>query len=136
MNLREGDPPPENESSGALAGATGAECEGFREREVYPDPLEAATALCDAIRRCRRADAVAILSAALEDLRVGMPIAPFDGVLAEARLWAEWATPDELKGYALACAEAMRPEPRERFIAYLIRRFGPPLAAAEARNAA
>ena len=113
------DPPPENENPGALAGATGANFEGSLGSETYNDRLVAATALCFAIRACHPSDAVFLMAAALEDLRAGMPIPALDSIMAEARLWAEWATPPEAKAYALAAFEAMGSRDRAAFLAYV-----------------
>lgn len=115
--------PPENENPGAsVADATGAKFEVSRKAEIYNSRLATATALCLAIRDCHPSDAAILMSAALEDLSAGMPIAAFDSVMAEARLWAEWATPVELKAYALASYEAMAARDQSGFLAHVSRR--------------
>ena len=116
------DPPPENESLGALAGATEANLEVSLNSETYNSRIIAATTLCLAIRECHPSDAAILMSAALEDLSAGMPIPAFDSVMAEARLWAEWATPAELKAYALASYEAMAARDQSGFLAHVSRR--------------
>lgn len=45
-----------------------------------------------------------------------MPVVAFGGVMEEARLWAEFADRDELRGYAAACFAAMPASDREAFI--------------------
>lgn len=47
-----------------------------------------------------------------------MPIAPFAGLLAEARCWAELASPAELDAYATAILEHMAPQRRAAFLDY------------------
>lgn len=121
-NLENEDPPRENENPGALAGATGDDLEVSLSSETYNNRNIAATTLCLAIRACHPSDAAILMSAALEDLSAGMPIAAFEGVMAEARLWAEWATPAELKAYALASYEAMGTRDQSGFLAHVSRR--------------
>lgn len=102
-----------------MADATGANTKVSDSTESYRTRFIAATALCLAIRDCHPADAAVVLSAALEELSVGTPIAALDSVMAEARLWAEWATPAELKAYALASYEAMPGRDQAAFLAHV-----------------
>lgn len=102
-----------------MADAAGAIEEVSDSAESYRSRLVAATALCLAIRDCHPADAAIVLSAALEELGMGAPIAALDSVMAEARLWAEWATPAELKAYALASYEAMPGRDQAAFLAHV-----------------
>ena len=137
MNLCEGDPPPENESSGLLAGRTGAIEEGLKPRaEEYGLRLERATALWRAFERCHAQDAAMLIRAAFDQLGAGTPRPTIRRVMTEAREWVEEATPYELKAYASVCAEAMAPELRAKFIGYLVDRYGAPRPAGEARDAA
>ncbi len=113
---------PQNETPAALAGATGAE--RFTTDivpEAYRNRAAAATALCHAIAECDRADAVLIMDAALSDLGMGTPLPTFLSAMDDARWWASLAAPHELKAFALACYEAMRPAVRNRFLSYLQR---------------
>lgn len=129
--------PPENESSGLLAGRTGAKEEGLKPRaEEYGLRLERATALWRAFERCHAQDAAMLIRAAFDQLGAGTPRPTIRRVMTEAREWVEEATPYELKAYASVCAEAMAPELRAKFIGYLVDRYGAPCPAGEARNAA
>lgn len=110
----------EKENPGALAGATGGmfEVSHFREG-VYRNRAEAATALCQAIAQCERDDAVLILSAALVDLSMGAPLPVWVNALDDARWWASLATEIELKAFALAAFEALRPKARLAFLSHV-----------------
>lgn len=115
-------PPPENGNPGASVGdATGADTKVSDISGFYRTRLAAATALCLAISKCDPADAVKIMAAALNDLRVGMPIAPFDGVMDEALLWADFAMPEEIEAYAVACFKSMAPGRQRDFLAWAAR---------------
>ena len=107
---------------GALAGATDA---GYFERaficKEFLRRAEAATVLCRAIADCDRDDAVVILSAALADLSMGSPLPLFSSAMDDARWWASFAAPHELKAYLLACFEVMRHEDRSAFLGYVQR---------------
>ena len=83
---------------------------------------EAATALAWAIANCDREDAVVLLTAALADLSSGAPLPLFTAAMDEARWWASFAAPHELKAYMLACFEAMNPEVRAAFLRYVQKR--------------
>ena len=108
------------ENPGALAGATGA-------KENSNDGVEAdyryrrvvAMALRQAIRECDPTDAALILSEELERLRIGAPIPPLLNAMDEAQAWAEWASPFEVKAYALACYNAMSPKDQAGFLCYV-----------------
>lgn len=107
---------------GALAGATGADRKAVSfKSEEYCDRAEKATALCSAIADCHPDDAVTILSAALDDLRPGQPVAAFRSVMIEADSWAAFATRNELKCYSLAAFAAMRPADQKAFLAFVQR---------------
>lgn len=45
----------------------------------------------------------------------GDPLPPFLGGMDDARQWASWASPQELKAYALAAFEAMPPKDQAAF---------------------
>ncbi len=49
----------------------------------------------------------------------GMPCAPFLGVMDEASFWAELATVQERKAYALACFTQLSPQDRAAFLAHV-----------------
>lgn len=110
----------EMENPGALAGATGAKdlCTGDTAKQ-YRNKRARAMALRDAIRDCDPTDAALILSDELERLRLGAPIPPLLNAMDEARDWASWATPLEVKAYALACYNAMPPKDQAGFLAYV-----------------
>jgi hypothetical protein len=112
----------ENENPGALAGATGADQLGISfKTEQYRRRAEAATALACAIGECHPEDACEIMAAALESLSVGAPLPVFVSIMDDARWWASCASPAEIKAYALACFEAMRPKVRDAFLGYVQR---------------
>lgn len=49
----------------------------------------------------------------------GDPSPPFLGGMEDARSWASWASPSELKAYALACFEAMTPKDQAAFYSHI-----------------
>lgn len=116
-NLSQGD---KNENPGALGGATGAEQNTivFLTAE-YRKRAEAATTLCMAIAACHPEDACQIMEAALLDLGAGQPVPPLFSVMDAATDWADWASPAELKAYALASYHRMTPATREAFLRYV-----------------
>lgn len=87
--------------------------------EAYRNRAEAATALCHAIADCHPEDACILMEAALLDLGAGAPIPPLFSVRDAATDWAEWASNAELKAYALACYNRLRPADRSAFLAYV-----------------
>lgn len=110
----------EIENPGALAGATGAniKADSFKNQE-YRQRADNATALCHAIADCHPDDAVTILAAALEDLRPGRPVTAFRSIMLEAESWASFATRNELKCYAVAAFNAMRPSDQSAFLSLM-----------------
>jgi len=115
-------PSAEMENPGALAGATGADQLGISfKTEEYRKRAEAATALAHAIADCHPQDACEIMAAALQDLSVGTPLPVFVSAMDDARWWASCASTAELKAFALACFEAMRPKVRDAFLGYVQR---------------
>ena len=111
---------PKNENPGALAGATGAiKIELAFKSKDYLKRAEAATTLCLAIADCDRQDACEIMEAALLHLGAGQPRPPLFSVMDEAAEWADFAVTAELKAYALACFNRMRPADQSAFLAYV-----------------
>jgi hypothetical protein len=115
----------ETGNPGTLGGATGAwkgnapfEAASFK-FEAYCKLADAATALIRAIADCDLAGASEIMATAYGDLRAGMPIAPFDGLMSEARIWAEFATSCESKAYCAATFAAMRAADQAAFLGYV-----------------
>jgi len=109
-----------NENPGALAGATGADDIGLTfTTEEYRTRAIAATALGYAIANCDPEDACALMEAALDDLRAGMPIAPFGGIMDQARFWADMATRNERKAYAIACFDRLSAADQSAFLAHV-----------------
>lgn len=49
----------------------------------------------------------------------GDPLPPFLGGMEDARHWAGWASPNELKAYALAAFEAMPPKDKAAFFRHI-----------------
>ena len=47
------------------------------------------------------------------------PLPAFLGGMEDARSWASWASPSELKAYALACFEAMPPKDQAAFFRHI-----------------
>ena len=112
--------PPEMENPGALAGATGAKEQSIGDMGAdYRYRRAWAMALRHAIRECDPTDAALILSEELEKLRIGAPIPPLLNAMDEAQAWAEWASPFEVKAYALACYNAMPPKVQAGFLCYV-----------------
>jgi hypothetical protein len=112
---------PANENPGALAGATGADDieQAFKVQE-YRTRHENARRLGDAIAECHPADACTLMEAALRDLLAErMPPAPFLGIMPSARFWAEWASRDERKAYAVACYERLSAADQRAFLAHV-----------------
>jgi hypothetical protein len=109
------------ETPEALAGATGAKQSGqaFRSAE-YRLRAERATSLCMCIADMPQEDAAPILWAALDDFhRQGMPGRPIENLMGYATDWADWATENERKAYAVAAVRKMNPATREAFRVYL-----------------
>lgn len=119
------DVPPERgaqrEAPEALAGATEADTlhSWVEWLDDTVNRLDAARALSRAIVACHPEDREALLEAALAHLRAGPPVPPFTGVMAEASHWADWASPAELKAYALACFNRLPPADRSAFLGYV-----------------
>ncbi|ARO13375.1 hypothetical protein BVG79_00013 [Ketogulonicigenium robustum] len=112
--------PQKNETPGALAGATeGDTNEPLNSDADYQLRRDWAIALRYAIESCDPLDAALIMSDALERMRQGRPIPPLMNALDEARNWAAWATPFEVKAYALACFEALPPKAQAGFLAHV-----------------
>lgn len=78
-----------------------------------------ATALIRALVDCDARDRLPFLEILQEALRAGQPIAPLDGVMAEAALWADWASRDERKAYLLACWRRLANGDRQAFLQYV-----------------
>ncbi len=57
----------------------------------------------------------ALMTAAAVIGAAGEPLPPFLGGMDDARAWASWASPAELRAYALACFEAMTPKDQAAF---------------------
>ena len=108
------------ETPDALAGATGADQDYTYKTEHYRTRAIAATALGCAIANCHPEDACALMEAALDDLRAGMPRAPFlSSIMAEATFWAGWATRNEAKAYALAAYSRLSAADQSAFLAHV-----------------
>jgi hypothetical protein len=110
----------ENENPGALAGATGADNLGsLYVPEEYRNRYQKAKNLALAIAECHPDDACKVMEAAINDLRRGMPIAPFLTIMDEARTWASFAMRAELKAYCLACFEHMSKSDQGAFLLHV-----------------
>jgi hypothetical protein len=84
-------------------------------------PGERAELARAALMACDDTDLAMIFEAARDD-GAGPPVASFDDVAEEARLWAEWASPEEASAYAVACLFRMTPHDRDAFVAFAQRR--------------
>lgn len=63
----------------------------------------------------------AFAAALFDKYRAGTPIAPFDGVMEEALLWADFAMPEEIEAYAVACFKSMAPGRQRDFLNWAAR---------------
>ncbi|QCO57638.1 hypothetical protein EOK75_18250 (plasmid) [Pseudorhodobacter turbinis] len=116
----------DTKNPGALAGASGAYWNGYSLSEIeYQTNLHPAMALTLAIVKCVKAgyrvEACEIISGALEEYALDMPIAPMFGIMDQASFWADMSTQDEAKAYALACYNRMTPANRAAFLGYVRR---------------
>lgn len=114
-------PVPENEKTGALAGATGGDFHQTFKSEHYRKRAEAATKLGRAIAECHPHDACIIMEAALDDLTDGHPYYPLFRTLDEAGYWADQATRNERKIFALANYTRLSPADQAAFLTYVRR---------------
>lgn len=113
-------PPTAKENPGALAGATGAECNDRAiTGEEYRARALAARRLCLAIADCHPLDACHIMAAALGDLSAGMPDAPLFSFMDAASHWADLASEAELKSYLLACWSRLSPQAQGAFLRHI-----------------
>ena len=112
---------PANENPGALAGATGADQFKSVVPEYYSTNLSPTMALCLAIVKCDPHDAALIMEKALSDLTFGEPRPTLFSVMDDASWWADYATPAELKAYALACFNRLSATDQRAFLAYVQR---------------
>lgn len=76
-------------------------------------------ALCLAIVKCEPFDACLIMERALDDLTFGEPRPTQFSIMGDASWWADYATPAELKAYALACYRRMPAKDQAAFLAYV-----------------
>jgi antirestriction protein len=80
-------------------------------------------ALCLAIVKCVKAEgrveACEIMAGALEQYALEWPIAPMLGIMDQASFWADMATQDEAKAYALACYNRLTPANKAAFRDYI-----------------
>ena len=107
------------DNPGALAGATGNDFHQTFKTEHYRNRAARATELGHAIAECHPQDACILMEAAIDDLRAGMPNAPFLSLMNEASFWADMATRNEHKAYALACYSRMPARDQAAFLAHI-----------------
>jgi hypothetical protein len=109
-----------NEIPGALAGATGADqAQQNTVTEYYYTSLSPSMALCLAIVKCDPHDAWLIMERAMSDMVFGQPLPVQFTAMSDANWWADWASPVELKAYALACYRRMPTKDQRAFLAYV-----------------
>ena len=111
----------EKENLGALAGATESNLELAFKTEYYRNRAARATELGHAIAECHPQDACILMEAAIDDLRAGMPNAPFLSLMNEASFWADMATRNERKAFALANYTRLSKADQSAFLAYVQR---------------
>ena len=109
------------DNPGALAGATGTEFGIAFKTETYRNRAKAATALGQAIAECHPHDASVVMEAALDDLTEGHPYYPLCRDLAEAGYWADQATRNERKAFALANYTRLSTADKAAFLAHVQR---------------
>ncbi|WP_224767380.1 hypothetical protein [Paracoccus yeei] len=113
-------PPPENESPGALAGATGTDIEGFW--SLFDNNLTRqaqASRIIEAVLACEPADQVLFLETILDQIRPGWPKSFNIDVMEEAGWWADTATTPERKAYMLACYRRLSWADKQAFQTYI-----------------
>lgn len=108
----------------AASGASDHGVNNFVKRDIlqskeYQARLDSATVLAHAIADCDPRDACKIMAAALSDLSVGSPIAPFVSIMAEAREWAACASTPQHKAYAVACYNELSPRDQAAFYSHV-----------------
>jgi len=109
----------QSESPGELAAATGANQLICDVTEYYSTNFSPPMALCLSIVKCDPHDTLLIMERALSDLTMGQPIPMLMSVMWDARWWADWASPAELKAYALACYTCLSAKDQAAFLAYV-----------------
>ena len=82
---------------------------------------ERASLAFSVLQSLQKDDASLVAEAALRD-GAGQPIAPLFNTMDEASFWADMASNDELKAYALACFNRMFEPDRVSFLDYVQRR--------------
>lgn len=115
------------ENPGALAGATGADIEASlidsEQHTIRPDrsstPAERAIAIMTAWHALTDWEACHFADYIFAEVRGHEPIPPLNGILAEARQWADFTSPSELDAYALAAFERMGPPRQAAFLAHV-----------------
>ena len=112
---------PTKENPGALAGATGDILGVTFKSEYYRNRAETATKLGRAIAECHPKDACIIMEAALDNLTEGHPYYPICRTIDEAGYWADQATRNERKAFALANFTRLSKADQAAFLAYVQR---------------
>ena len=114
------DSDPKKENPDALAGAIGANTIveiGCPVNSLNLPPE--ATAFIDAVTNLPRKDRLPVLELAVDHYRAGQPIPPLMGYMDEAAFWADCASRDELKAYAVACFNRLCPSDQAAFLGYV-----------------
>jgi len=110
----------ENENPGALAGATGADIEGFW--GLFDNNLNRqvqASRIVEAVLDCGPEDRVLFLETILDQIRPGWPQSFNIDVMQEASWWADTATRPEIKAYAVTCYRRLSREDKKAFLNYI-----------------
>ena len=79
-------------------------------------PVERCLMLATAAQAADPGDAEQLAEAVQHDLRAGSPIPPFTSLRGEARNWAAFASPGELRAYLAACWNRLGEGERQGFL--------------------
>lgn len=72
-----------------------------------------------ALRACDNEEIEAVVDTILPaEEGAGSPLPPFDGAMAEAAFWVDYASPEEIEAYALVCFESLPAGDQAEFLAY------------------
>ena len=108
------------ENPGNAGGRSGVDVHGtILTHNNTPELPVYATAFIDAVTSLPREDRLPLLELAVDHYRAGQPIPPLMGYMDEAAFWADCASRDELKAYAVACFNRLCPSDQAAFLGYV-----------------
>ena len=79
-------------------------------------PAERVALAAGALLALSPTTATSVCETFLAEHRAGEPVPPLDDIRAEARLWASWAAPAELRAYLAACWHRLSEKDRSAFL--------------------